>query len=129
MKHKTSELTGALPTELPRFAKSFRAFIDHPDHDTRLLTSEWMDDAAFPRFTIDFAPLLQRAGRLGFIASTVPASAHDDVERYYGMKNPPQVVWWWRDGAWQSQHTREAVERFCARIKVPVALFDVPRSQ
>lgn len=117
------------PKELPRFAESFRVFIDHPTHDTRLLTSEWEMDGMFARCAADFCPLLAKAGRLGFIACTVPALEHGHEREYYGTENPPTVYWHWAGGKWVAQTTAEGIAEYCARRKVPVALFDVPRSQ
>lgn len=114
---------GRMPSTLPRFAESFRVLVDHPEYDTRMLTSEWEHASGFLRFVQDFLPHIARAGRIGFIASTVPALAHHDMVAYYGEAHPPMVVWWWRNGAWECKHTQEAISAYCRKRGIPITLF------
>jgi hypothetical protein len=129
MKRASSQNPADWPQDLPRFAESFRVFIDHPEWHSRMMTGAWEHDAGFQRFIQDSAPILGKAVPLGFIASTVPALEHGREREYYGTANPPTVFWHWVDGEWKAQQTREGIARFCERHKTTLKVFDTPRGQ
>ncbi len=111
---------------LPRFAESFRVLINHPRFDHRLVTGEWERANGWARCIADVVPHLVKAGRLGFIASTVPALEHGNEARYYGIANPPSIFWHWKNDAWQCQQTREWIVKYCAWRRLSVEVFDLP---
>lgn len=116
-------MTGqTLPTELPRFAESFRVFIDDA-YGYRMLTSEWIHNPP-PRMMTDCLPQLARAGVMGFICSTRPD--HEmSLKAYYGDEDYPVVNWIWKDCAW-ALHAGNPDE-WCARRSIDRRLFDLPK--
>lgn len=88
-----------LPTEFPRFAESFRVYIDDK-YGWRMLTSEWMHALGAGRHLEDLKTLAT-AGRIGVICSTGPVEAHgrDGRRFWYGDADYPVLYWHWRPGA------------------------------
>ena len=101
-----------LPTELPRFAESWRVHI-YDEYDRRMLTGEWTDSVQFNRGAEDLRKLL-KVGPLWVSASTAPDSAHTYPGRreWYGDQNYPVCYWHWKPGAagWEWPSDREALE-------------------
>lgn len=112
-----------LPEDLPRFAESWRIYID-TEHGDRMLISEWMRALAPYRTLRDFCPQLAKAGKLGFICSTLP-DPESGPQAYYGDANYPVVYWIWKDGAW-ALHAGNPDE-YCARRGVRRDVFDLPK--
>jgi len=118
------------PTELPRFAQSFRTIIMRSDWDEYLLTGDWADAVSFPRHR-DFCLHLREAGRLRFITCTKPVAAHKSMRDWYGDNPPPSIYWhWdWATRTWKIQNNQASVEDFCIHCKTSIAVFNVPRNQ
>ena len=114
------------PLALPRFAESFRICIDHPKYlDTRLLTGDWEYATLWMRGRSDFLPQLHKAGRLMFIASTVPVGYHhgrNALREYYGDPEYPALYWHWRDTGWDGP-TDELCQRWIDRRNASLRLY------
>lgn len=116
------EMMQELPAQLPRFAESYRIYIDD-EHGSRMLISEWMSALGPYRMLRDFCPRLAKAGTLRFICST----RHDhgvSLKDYYGDADYPVVYWIWACSAWALHGG--SPDEWCRRRGIERRLFDLP---